>query len=76
MQDEIGIVRLVHRHHPDVQVVIRGHSQLRASMRAAALVRLPSSGSVSIGGQRWLVRSFKERSWEDGPVTVWILRRG
>jgi hypothetical protein len=75
MQDEIGFVRLMHRRYPPVQVVIRGQgaSHLRTSMRAAALAKLPASGSVRLGGRRYLVRSFTEPSWDGGPVTVWIL---
>jgi hypothetical protein len=75
MQDEIGFVRLIHRHHPFVQVVIRGQgaSHLRTSMHAAALVKLPASGSVRLAGRRYLVRSFNEPSWDGGPVTIWIL---
>jgi hypothetical protein len=76
MQDEIGIVRLIHGHHPQLQVVIRGRTQLRTSMHAAAFVRLPATGTVRLGGRRYQVRSFSARSWEDGPVTVWILERG
>lgn len=75
MQDEIGFVRLMHRRYPPVQVVIRGQgaSHLRTSMHAAALVKLPASGSVKLGGRRYAVRSFNEPSWDGGPVTIWIL---
>jgi hypothetical protein len=76
MQDEIGFVRLMHRHHP-VQVVLRGRrrSTLRTSLHAAALVKLPRSGTVRLGHTRYQVRSFQEQSWEDGPVTIWILMK-
>jgi hypothetical protein len=75
MQDEIGFVRLMHRRYPPVQVVVRGQgaSHLRTSMRAAALTRLPASGSVKLGNRRYLVRSFREPSWDGGRVTIWIL---
>ncbi|HYZ29243.1 MAG TPA: hypothetical protein VE570_09335 [Thermoleophilaceae bacterium] len=76
MQDEIGFVRLMHRDLP-VQVVIRGRSgQLRTSIHAAALVKLPASGDVTLGGHRYLVRSFHESSWGGEPVTIWILMKG
>jgi hypothetical protein len=77
MQDEIGFVRLEHRRYP-VQVLLRGRtpSLLRTSLHAAALVRLPARGQVRIGGTAYQVRSFQEQSWEDGPVTIWILMRG
>ena len=44
-------------------------------MHAAARVRLPARGSVSLGGRRYLVRSFKEPSWDGGTVTIWILMK-
>ena len=75
MQDEIGFVRLMHRRYPPVQVVIRGQgaSHLRTSMHAAASTKLPASGTVKLGGRRYLVRSFSEPSWDGGPVTIWLL---
>jgi hypothetical protein len=77
MQDEIGVVRLLHRLYP-IQVVIRGEKtkQLRTSMYSAAFVKLPSSGSVRLGGHRYLVRSFREPAWGGETVTIWILMRG
>jgi hypothetical protein len=77
MQDEIGIVRLMHRHNPAVDVVVRGRgpSHVRTSLHAAALVKLPATGSVSLAGQRYLVRSFHEPAWDGEPVTIWILMK-
>jgi hypothetical protein len=77
MQDEIGFVRLMHRRYPSVQVILRGRgrSHLRTSMHAAALVKLPARGSVSLAGRRYLVRSFKRPSWDGGNVTIWILMK-
>jgi hypothetical protein len=77
MQDEIGFVRLMHRRNPAVDVVLRGRgrSHLRTSMHAAALVKLPATGSVSIGAHRYLVRSFNEPAWNGEPVTIWILMK-
>jgi hypothetical protein len=78
MQDEIGFVRLFHRMHPQVQVVIRSQRthQLRSSMYSAGHVSLPASGSATIAGQRYLVRSFPNQDWNGEPVTVWIMARG
>ena len=77
MQDEIGFVRLMHRRNPAVDVVLRGRgpSHLRTSMHAAAFVKLPATGSVSISGHRYLVRSFDEPAWNGEPVTIWILMK-
>jgi hypothetical protein len=76
MQEEIGFVRLMHRHY-QVQVVIRGRGpkHLRASDRAAGLAKLPSTGNVVLGGHRYLVRSFHESAWDGEPVTIWILMK-
>jgi len=77
MQDEIGFVRLMHRRFPAVQVVVRGtgRSHVRTSMHAAGLVRLPATGSASLAGRRYVVRSFHELAWNGEPVTIWILMR-
>lgn len=76
IQDEIGFVRLIHRHHP-VDVVVRGQrGQVETSLPAAARVRLPANGAVTIAGQRFHVRSFREMAWNHEPVTVSILMRG
>jgi hypothetical protein len=78
MQDEIGVVRLLHREYPALQVVIRSQRshQLRTSMYSAAFVKLPSSGTVRISGGRYLVRSFGEKDWSGEPVTIWLLMKG
>jgi hypothetical protein len=77
MQDEIGFVRLMRRIHPTVQVVVRGRgpAHLRTSLSRAASARLPLSGSATIGGHHYLVRSFHEVAWGGEPVTIWILAR-
>ena len=77
MQDEIGFVRLMHRIFPSVQVVVRGAglAHLRTSMHAAAFVKLPASGRVSLGRHHYRVRSFHEVAWNGEPVTIWILMR-
>jgi hypothetical protein len=38
-------------------------------------VKLPSTGSVTIAGQAYLVRSFHQTAWDDAPVTVSILQK-
>jgi hypothetical protein len=78
MQDEIGVVRLLHREYPKLQVVIRSQRshQLRTSMYSAAFVKLPLSGTVRISGGRYLVRSFHEKDWSGERVTIWLLMKG
>lgn len=77
IQDEIGFVRLMHRNHP-VDVVVRGSKtgRFRTSLPAAAHVKLPASGPVTIGGRRYRVQSFQQTAWNNDPVTVWILQKG
>jgi hypothetical protein len=77
IQDEIGFVRLMHRHYP-VDVVVRGQrpGNVRSSLPAAAQVSLPSAGSVTIAGQRYQVSSFHQRAWGNEPVTISILQKG
>ena len=77
IQDEIGFVRLLHRHHP-MQVVVRGQraGHIASSLPAAAVVKLPPAGTVSIAGQRYRVSSFREVAWDHEPVTVSVLQRG
>jgi hypothetical protein len=78
MQDEIGVVRLLHRIYPNLQLVIRSQRshQLRTSMYSAAFVKLPASGTVRISQRRYLVRSFHEKDWSGEPVTIWLLMKG
>lgn len=76
IQDEIGVVRLIHRNYP-VEVVIRGASgQVRTSLPAAKNATLPTGrGTATIGGRRYEVRSFPRRALDGEAVTVWILAR-
>jgi hypothetical protein len=77
IQDEIGFVRLIHRHNPaDVVVRAQRSGQVETSLPAAARVRLPSSGAMTIGGQRYRVISFRETASNNEPVTVSILTKG
>ena len=73
IQDVTGFVKLVHG-RTLAGVVVRGTSgQLRASPPAAAGARLPLSGSATIAGRRYVVRSFRELGWGEEALTVWIL---
>ena len=76
IQDVIGFVRLMHRHHP-VDVVARGvgSGHVRTSLPAAAQAKLPASGFVTIAGKRYLTRSFSAKALAGEPVQVWILTR-
>jgi len=73
LQDVTGFVKLVHR-LTGAEVLVRGASRhVRTSLGAAASVRLPSSGHVTIAGRGYFVRSFPEIGWGSEPLTVWIL---
>ena len=73
LQDVTGFVKLVHR-LTGAEVLVRGASgHVRTSLGAAARVRLPSSGHVTIAGRGYFVRSFPEIGWGNEPLTVWIL---
>ena len=77
IQDEIGYVRYMHRnYHVEVVVRGRGAAHVRTSLPAAARVTLPSRGPATIGGQKYLVRSFHETALGGEPVTVSILVKG
>jgi hypothetical protein len=73
IQDVTGFVKLVHR-RTGAEVVARGGSgQVRASLPAAARLRLPALGGVRIAGPNYLVRSFGELGWGGEPLTVSVL---
>lgn len=73
VQDEIGVVRYMHRNHP-VDVVIRGAGgEAVSSLPAALYARLPTTGMVRISGRALHVRSFHRFALDDEPVTVWVL---
>jgi hypothetical protein len=75
IQDVTGFVKLVHD-LTGAEVLVRGASgHVRTSLRAAASVRLPMSGHVTIAGRGYFVRSFGEIGWGNEPLTVWILER-
>ena len=76
VQDEIGIVKAMHRHYP-VDVVIRGRAAGHdvTLLPAARTAPLPAGGPVVIHGRRYLVRSFHRTAFGGEPVTVWLLVR-
>jgi hypothetical protein len=77
IQDVIGFVRYMHRNHPvDVVVRGRGAAHIRTSLPAALDVRLPDSGTATVAGKRYQVRSFRETVLGGDPVKVWILQGG
>ena len=77
IQDVIGYVKYLHR-NVHVDVVVRGHGagHVRTSLPAAASRTLPSSGPVTIGGHRYLVRFFTEHGLAGETLRIWILKRG
>jgi len=77
IQDEIGFVRFMHRNHPvDVVVRGRGAAHVRTSLPAALDAGLPDSGTATVSGTRYQVRSFMQTALGREPVKVWILQRG
>jgi hypothetical protein len=77
IQDVIGYVRYMHRNvHVDVVVRGRGAAHVRTSLPAAARVALQSSGTVTVGGHRYRVRSFSERGLAGETLMIWILKGG
>jgi hypothetical protein len=77
IQDVIGYVKYLRRNvHVDVVVRGSGAAHVRSSLPGAARLRLPSAGTVSIGGHRYRVRSFRERGLAGETLRIWILERG
>lgn len=77
IQDVIGFVRYMHRnHHVDVLVRGRGAGHMQTSLAAAARVPLPASGTTTVGGRAYAVRSFSERGFAGEPLRVWVLVPG
>jgi hypothetical protein len=75
LQDVTGFVKLVHR-RTGAEVFVRGGSgHVRTSLGAAASIRPPRSGHVTISGRGYFVRSFPEVGWGNEPLVVWILER-
>jgi hypothetical protein len=77
IQDVIGYVKYMHRNvHVDVVVHGRGAAHVRTSLPAAARLALPSSGTVTVAGRRYQVRSFSEPALARETLRIWILKRG
>jgi hypothetical protein len=77
IQDVIGFVRYMHRNYPvDVVAKGRGAAHVRTSLPAALKVQLPDSGTATVAGKRYEVRSFMQTALGNEPVKVWILQRG
>ncbi|WP_026910375.1 hypothetical protein [Patulibacter minatonensis] len=73
IQDEIGVVRLLHRHNP-AHVFIKGASgTARTSLQPARHVRLPTRGTVAIQGRRYAVTSFRRWALDHERVRIFIL---
>jgi hypothetical protein len=72
MQDVIGYVKLVHR-LTGAQIVVRGLAGHVESSIAAPPAALPATGTTTIAGQPYVVRSFAENGFGGEPLTVWIL---
>jgi hypothetical protein len=75
MQDVVGYVKLVHR-LTGAQIVVRGDARyVESSLAAAAHTALPASGSVTVAGRPYVVRSFREPGFGGERLEVWILGR-
>jgi hypothetical protein len=73
IQDVTGFVKLVHK-VTGAEVAVRGAGgHVRASLGVAALVRLPTSGQITLAERRYVVRSFHELGWGNERLTVWLL---
>jgi hypothetical protein len=76
MQDVIGFVKLVHR-LTGADVVVRGApGHVESSLAGAASAALPTSGSATIAGHAYVVRSFAEVGFGGEPLDVWVLTQG
>jgi hypothetical protein len=77
IQDVIGYVKYLRR-NVHVDVVVRGHgsAHVRTSLPGATRGALPASGTVTIAGHRYRVRSFREHGLAGETLRVWILKRG
>ena len=51
-------------------------ANVRTSLPAAARIALPSTGTVTVAGHRYVVRSFRERGLAGEALRIWILERG
>jgi hypothetical protein len=75
IQDVLGYVKLVSK-LTGQGVVVRGRpGHIVASSPALIHVSLPASGSVSVDGHEYLVRSFTERGFAGETLRIWIVSR-
>lgn len=73
IQDVIGYVKLVSK-LTGQGVVVRGNpGHVVASSAAFLHTKLPASGSVSIDGRAYVVRSFTEPGFAGEPLRIWIV---
>lgn len=72
MQDVVGYVKLVHR-LTGADIVVRGAPGHVESSLAAPPATLPPSGTATIAGNPYVVRSFPETGYGTEQLSVWIL---
>jgi hypothetical protein len=73
IQDVLGYVKLVSK-LTGQGVIVRGREgHVVSSSPAFVHVKLPASGSVSVGGREYLVRSFTERGFAGETLRISIL---
>ena len=72
MQDIIGYVKLVRR-LTGAQIVVRGRPGHVESSFATPPAALPATGTATVAGQHYVVRSFPETGFDGEPLSVWIL---
>jgi hypothetical protein len=73
IQDVLGYVKLVSK-LTGQGVIVRGRDGHVVSSSPAFLhVSLPSSGSVSVDGHEYLVRSFTEPGFAGETLRIWLL---
>ena len=73
IQDVIGYVKLLRR-QTGLAVVARGRpGQVVASPASLAKVRLPPSGTVTVGARTYLVKRFTEPGFAGDTLRVWLL---
>jgi hypothetical protein len=72
MQDVVGYVKLVHR-LTGAQIVVRGDPGHVESSLTVPPTTLPASGTTTVDGHQYVVRSFQEVGYGREALNVWIL---
>ena len=73
IQDVLGYVKLVSK-LTGQGIVVRGNpGHVVSSSPAFQQVSLPASGTVSVDGHEYLVRSFTERGFAGEHLRIWLL---